>query len=149
MNFAELCAAYDGDVPEGSIMGTIVGLCELIWELKNVGRVIGRPDLQSKADEAIELRRRDVIFAASRRLGGERRRYADYSQHVAVYTVDLSTSGQVVVSGDSLREAHQAQNVVEEPRRDRRSNSSGFIFRALEGSDSLLLQFGTMESEFS
>ncbi|CAN8062450.1 unnamed protein product [Agarophyton chilense] len=65
MTFAEVCASYDGEVPEGSIVRTIVRLCELIRELKNVGRVIGDPDLQSKADHAIDLCRRDVIFAAS------------------------------------------------------------------------------------
>ena len=63
--FAEVCSVYDGNVAEGTIVRTIVRLCQLLRELKNVGRVIGDPDLQSRADEAITLCRRDVIFAAS------------------------------------------------------------------------------------
>lgn len=64
-SFAEVCGLYEGDVAEGTIVRTVVRLCQLIRELKNVGRVIGDPDLQNKADEAIDLCRRDVIFAAS------------------------------------------------------------------------------------
>lgn len=63
--FAEVCAIYDGAVAEGTIVRTIVRLCELLRELKNVGRVIGDPALQSRAQEASDLCRRDVIFAAS------------------------------------------------------------------------------------
>lgn len=64
-SFAEVCQAYDGEIPEGSIVRTIVRLCELLRELKNVGRVIGDPNLQTTAETAIQLCRRDVIFAAS------------------------------------------------------------------------------------
>lgn len=63
--FAEVCEECGGDIPEGSIVRTIVRLCEVLRETKNVGRVIGDPDLQAKAEEAIGLVRRDVIFAAS------------------------------------------------------------------------------------
>lgn len=64
-SFAHVCQVYDGCVAEGTIVRTIVRLCELLRELKNVGRVIGDPALQSKAQEACDLCRRDVIFAAS------------------------------------------------------------------------------------
>lgn len=63
--FAEICSMIEGEVPEGTIVRTIVRLCELLRETKNVGRVIGDPDLQAKAEEAMQLVRRDVIFAAS------------------------------------------------------------------------------------
>lgn len=63
--FSEICELYDGDVAEGTIVRTIVRLCELLREVKNVGRVIGDPELQKTADEAVALCRRDVIFAAS------------------------------------------------------------------------------------
>lgn len=64
-SFTEICGLYEDEVPEGTIVRTIVRLCELLRELKNVGRVIGDPELQTKADEAVQLCRRDVIFAAS------------------------------------------------------------------------------------
>lgn len=64
-SFSEICEISGGEVPEGSIVRTIVRLCELLRETKNVGRVIGDPDLAAKAEEAIGLVRRDVIFAAS------------------------------------------------------------------------------------
>lgn len=64
-SFVEVCGVYDGAVPEGTIVRTIVRLCELLRELKNVGRVIGDPALQTRAQEAVDLCRRDVIFAAS------------------------------------------------------------------------------------
>lgn len=64
-SFAQICEDVGGDVAEGTIVRTIVRLCELLRETKNVGRVIGDPDLQAKAEEAIGLVRRDVIFAAS------------------------------------------------------------------------------------
>lgn len=63
--FAEVCEECEGGIPEGSIVRTIVRLCEVLRETKNVGRVIGDPDLQAKAEEAVGLVRRDVIFAAS------------------------------------------------------------------------------------
>lgn len=63
--FADVCAVYNGVVPEGSIVRTIIRLCELLRELKNVGRVIGDPELQRRAQEAVDLCKRDVIFAAS------------------------------------------------------------------------------------
>lgn len=63
--FAEICELYDGDIADGTIVRTIVRLCELLRELKNIGRVIGDPELQGKADEAIQLCKRDIIFAAS------------------------------------------------------------------------------------
>lgn len=64
-SFSEICELSGGEVPEGSIVRTIVRLCELLRETKNVGRVIGDPDLVAKAEEAMGLVRRDVIFAAS------------------------------------------------------------------------------------
>lgn len=64
-SFVQVCEEIGGSIPEGSIVRTIVRLCELLRELKNVGRVIGDPDLSSRAEEAIGLIRRDVIFAAS------------------------------------------------------------------------------------
>lgn len=63
--FAEICASVGGEVAEGTIVRTIVRLCELLRETRNVGRVIGDPELQSCAEEAMRLVRRDVIFAAS------------------------------------------------------------------------------------
>lgn len=63
--FAQICADVGGNVPEGTIVRTVVRLCELLRETKNVGRVIGDPDLQANAEEAMGLVRRDVIFAAS------------------------------------------------------------------------------------
>lgn len=63
--FAEICQDSGGEIPEGTIVRTIVRLSELLRETKNVGRVIGDPELQAKAEEAIGLIRRDVIFAAS------------------------------------------------------------------------------------
>lgn len=63
--FVQVCAVYNGIVPEGSIVRTIVRLCELLRELRNVARVIGDPELQKKAQEAVDLCKRDVIFAAS------------------------------------------------------------------------------------
>lgn len=64
-SFSEICSLYEGDVAEGTIVRTVTRLCELLRELKNVGRVIGDPELQRTADEAVRLCRRDVIFAAS------------------------------------------------------------------------------------
>lgn len=64
-SFTEICELCGGEVPEGTIVRTIVRLCELLRETKNVARVIGDPDLQAKAEEAMGLVRRDVIFAAS------------------------------------------------------------------------------------
>lgn len=64
-SFAEVCSVYDGAVAEGTVVRTIVRLCELLRELKNVGRVVGDPAMQARAQEASDLCRRDVIFAAS------------------------------------------------------------------------------------
>lgn len=62
--FVEVCAEAP-DVAEGTIVRTVVRLCELLREAKNVGRIIGDPDIQSKAEEGMALIKRDVIFAAS------------------------------------------------------------------------------------
>lgn len=52
-------------VAEGTIVRTIVRLSELLREVQNVGRVIGDPVIQDKAEEGINMIKRDVIFAAS------------------------------------------------------------------------------------
>jgi antiviral helicase SKI2 len=62
--FVDVCEIVP-DIAEGSIVRSIVRLSELLREARNVGRIIGDPVLQDKADAAITLIKRDVIFAAS------------------------------------------------------------------------------------
>ncbi|KAF9886665.1 hypothetical protein FE257_011178 [Aspergillus nanangensis] len=53
------------DVMEGTIVRTITRLDETCREVKNAAKLVGDPTLYTKMQEAQELIKRDVIFAAS------------------------------------------------------------------------------------
>ena len=53
------------DVQEGSIVRCITRLQEVCKEVKNAARVIGSPILFQKAETAVNLIKRDIVFAAS------------------------------------------------------------------------------------
>ena len=53
------------DVQEGSIVRCITRLQEVCKEVKNAARVIGDPTLFQKAEAAVNLIKRDIVFAAS------------------------------------------------------------------------------------
>lgn len=61
--FAEICELTD--VPEGSIVRTIVRLDETCREFKNAARIIGDSTLYQKMADASEAIKRDIVFAAS------------------------------------------------------------------------------------
>ncbi|CAM6105247.1 unnamed protein product [Calypogeia fissa] len=61
--FADICELTD--VPEGSIVRTIVRLDETCREFKNAARIIGDSSLFKKMEEASEAIKRDIVFAAS------------------------------------------------------------------------------------
>lgn len=61
--FADICELTD--VPEGSIVRTIVRLDETCREFKNAARIIGDSSLFKKMDEASDAIKRDIVFAAS------------------------------------------------------------------------------------
>lgn len=61
--FAEICELTD--VPEGSIVRTIVRLDETCREFKNAARIIGDSSLYQKMADASEAIKRDIVFAAS------------------------------------------------------------------------------------
>lgn len=56
---------YAPEIPEGSVVRCVVRLSELLRETRNVARVIGDIALLNKMEEAMELIKRDIIFAAS------------------------------------------------------------------------------------
>lgn len=53
------------DVMEGTIVRTITRLDETCREVKNAAKLVGDPSLHTKMQQAQELIKRDVIFAAS------------------------------------------------------------------------------------
>jgi antiviral helicase SKI2 len=53
------------DVPEGTIIRTIVRLDETCRDFKSAARIIGDPGLASKMEEASQLIKRDIVFASS------------------------------------------------------------------------------------
>lgn len=53
------------DVMEGTIVRTITRLDETCREVKNAAKLVGDPSLYTKMQQAQELIKRDVIFAAS------------------------------------------------------------------------------------
>ncbi|KAJ7561237.1 hypothetical protein O6H91_03G020200 [Diphasiastrum complanatum] len=61
--FAEICELTD--VPEGSIVRTIVRLDETCREFKNAARIIGDSSLFKKMEEASNAIKHDIVFAAS------------------------------------------------------------------------------------
>ncbi|KAH7404973.1 hypothetical protein KP509_15G051600 [Ceratopteris richardii] len=61
--FAEICELTN--VPEGSIVRTIVRLDETCREFKNAARIIGDSTLYQKMSDASEAIKRDIVFAAS------------------------------------------------------------------------------------
>lgn len=61
--FADICELTD--VPEGSIVRTIVRLDETCREFKNAARIIGDSSLFKKMEEASQAIKRDIVFAAS------------------------------------------------------------------------------------
>lgn len=61
--FAEICELTD--VPEGSIVRTIVRLDETCREFRNAARIIGDSALYKKMTDASEAIKRDIVFAAS------------------------------------------------------------------------------------
>jgi len=63
MNFSEISQLTD--VPEGSIVRTIVRLDETCRDFKSAARIIGDPGLSKKMEEASQLIKRDIIFASS------------------------------------------------------------------------------------
>eukprot|EP01125_Pyxidicula_operculata_P018864 TRINITY_DN6765_c0_g1_i1.p1 TRINITY_DN6765_c0_g1~~TRINITY_DN6765_c0_g1_i1.p1 ORF type:complete len:1333 (-),score=325.04 TRINITY_DN6765_c0_g1_i1:37-4035(-) len=67
MSFADICALTD--VPEGSIVRTIVRLAETCRDFKSAARIIGDPGLAKKMEESIQLIKRDIVFAASLYVG--------------------------------------------------------------------------------
>eukprot|EP01087_Luapelamoeba_hula_P011713 TRINITY_DN3220_c0_g1_i1.p1 TRINITY_DN3220_c0_g1~~TRINITY_DN3220_c0_g1_i1.p1 ORF type:complete len:374 (-),score=102.40 TRINITY_DN3220_c0_g1_i1:25-1146(-) len=63
MPFEDIC--YLTDVAEGSIVRTIVRLDETCKEMRNAARIIGNSVLYSKMEQASQLIKRDIVFAAS------------------------------------------------------------------------------------
>eukprot|EP01018_Ginkgo_biloba_P034639 Gb_30711 [translate_table: standard] len=61
--FADICELTD--VPEGSIVRTIVRLDETCREFKNAARIMGNSALYEKMDAASDAIKRDIVFAAS------------------------------------------------------------------------------------
>lgn len=61
--FARICEL--SDVPEGSVVRTIIRLDETCRDVRNAARVIGDPRLYQIMTEASEKIRRDIVFAAS------------------------------------------------------------------------------------
>lgn len=53
------------DVMEGTIVRVITRLDETCREVKNAAKLVGDPSLFAKMQQAQELIKRDVIFAAS------------------------------------------------------------------------------------
>lgn len=53
------------DVMEGTIVRTITRLDETLREVKNAAKLVGDPTLYTKMQQAQEMIKRDVIFAAS------------------------------------------------------------------------------------
>jgi len=63
MSFASICTLTD--VAEGTIVRTIVRLDETLRDFKNAARIIGDISLAKKLEEASQLIKRDIVFAAS------------------------------------------------------------------------------------
>lgn len=61
--FADICEITN--VPEGSIVRTIVRLDETCREFRNAARLIGDSTLFEKMDQASNAIKRDIVFAAS------------------------------------------------------------------------------------
>jgi antiviral helicase SKI2 len=61
--FADICMLTD--VPEGSIVRTIVRLDEMCREVKDAARLMGDSSLFLKMQTASELIKRDIVFSAS------------------------------------------------------------------------------------
>jgi antiviral helicase SKI2 len=61
--FADICELTD--VPEGSIVRTIVRLDETCRELRNAARIMGDSTLLKKMEDASNAIKRDIVFAAS------------------------------------------------------------------------------------
>ncbi|GLJ42713.1 hypothetical protein SUGI_0885500 [Cryptomeria japonica] len=61
--FADIC--FLTDVPEGSIVRTIVRLDETCREFKNAARIMGNSSLYEKMEVASDAIKRDIVFAAS------------------------------------------------------------------------------------
>jgi antiviral helicase SKI2 len=69
MSFNEITKLTD--VPEGSIVRTIVRLDETCRDFKNAARIIGDTDLARKMEEASHLIKRDIVFASSLYITGK------------------------------------------------------------------------------
>jgi len=63
MSFQDICTLTD--VPEGSVVRTIVRLDETCRDFKKAARIIGDPGLTKKMDEASNAIKRDIVFASS------------------------------------------------------------------------------------
>ena len=63
MPFADICNLTD--VPEGSIVRSIVRLEETCREVKSAARIIGDVTLYSKLETASQMIKRDIVFASS------------------------------------------------------------------------------------
>eukprot|EP01126_Amoeba_proteus_P004516 TRINITY_DN11503_c0_g1_i2.p1 TRINITY_DN11503_c0_g1~~TRINITY_DN11503_c0_g1_i2.p1 ORF type:complete len:262 (+),score=80.46 TRINITY_DN11503_c0_g1_i2:492-1277(+) len=53
------------DVPEGTVIRTIVRLDETCRDFRSAARIIGDPGLAAKMEEASQLIKRDIVFASS------------------------------------------------------------------------------------
>lgn len=69
MPFSEITKLTD--VPEGTIVRTIVRLDETCRDFKNAARIIGDTDLAKKMEEASHLIKRDIVFASSLYITGK------------------------------------------------------------------------------
>lgn len=65
MSFKEVCELAGGEIQEGIIVRCINRLEETCRDVRNGARVIGDPVLYTKMQQAQELIRRDIVFAAS------------------------------------------------------------------------------------
>jgi len=63
-SFTEICNINE-EIPEGTIVRTMVRLDETLRDFKSVGRIIGDRGLSKKMEAASQLIKRDIIFAAS------------------------------------------------------------------------------------
>lgn len=53
------------DVSEGVIVRTIQRLDEILKDVRNASHIVGDPTLQRKMEDASQLIKRDIVFAAS------------------------------------------------------------------------------------
>ncbi|KAL6067861.1 Helicase SKI2W, variant 2 [Balamuthia mandrillaris] len=63
MPFADICKLTD--VPEGSVVRSIVRLDETCREVRNAARIIGNSVLYAKMEKASAMIKRDIVFASS------------------------------------------------------------------------------------